>query len=154
VGVRIYLPMTASSIEALLHNREIVAPIGYAVTPALREWYESGDEEELEFSAQTEAARASLSQLNQAPWRRAVIAIDWEAATPTPERGRAAVSLDAPVPWNSVASALIDHPDAAEDVERAAKAIHGRDSDAEFLIDQAQSHELLWFATQELGFIF
>src|SRR5215472_7863863 len=52
---------------------------GYAVTPALREAYASGDEEELEYSAMTEAARASLRMLADdptAPPRRVVLAAE------------------------------------------------------------------------------
>jgi len=51
----------------------------YAVTPALREAYASGDEEELEYAALTEAARASLRMLAgnpAAPPRRVVLAAE------------------------------------------------------------------------------
>ena len=55
---------------------------GFAVTPALREAYASGDAEELEYAAMTEAARASLRLLAAdpaAPPRRVVLAAEMPA---------------------------------------------------------------------------
>ena len=52
---------------------------GFAVTPALREWYSSGDKEELEYVALLHAARASLRMLQDdpaAPARRVVLAAE------------------------------------------------------------------------------
>ena len=57
---------------------------GFAVTPSLREAYASGDEEELEYAAMTEAARASLRMLAAdpaAPPRRVVLAAEIPAGT-------------------------------------------------------------------------
>ena len=55
-----------------------------------------------------------------------------------------------------VAAALVDDRDAEAAVRAATlalpRALH--DEDARFAIDEAQSHELLWFAVQEFPFIF
>src|SRR5215831_12994439 len=106
--MRVYLPTTLTALACLLRAGEIgPAPVrGYAVTPALREKYASGDLEELEYVAMAHAARASLRLLAddpRAPRRRVVLAAD---------KG---------------------------------------DDDAQFAVDGAEGHELLWYAAQELG---
>ena len=77
--MRVYLPTTLTALACLLRAGVIgPAPVrGYAVTPALREWYASGDLEELEYVAMAQAARESLRLLAddpQAPRRRVVLA--------------------------------------------------------------------------------
>src|SRR5215475_4408252 len=79
--VRVYLPATLPAVAGLLRDGEIrPAPArGYAVTPALREWYASGDVEELEYVAMTHAARESLRLLAADPAasrRRVVLAAE------------------------------------------------------------------------------
>ena len=79
--MRVYLPATLSTLASLLRAGEISpAPVrGFAVTPALRESYASGDLEELEYVAMTHAGRASLRLLAadpDAPRRRVVLAAD------------------------------------------------------------------------------
>ena len=79
--MRVYLPTTLTALACLLRTGAIgPAPVrGFAVTPALREWYASGDLEELEYVAMAHAARASLRLLAddpQAPRRRVVLAAD------------------------------------------------------------------------------
>src|ERR1700691_1865589 len=56
--MRVYLPATIESLAAVLAKGEIApSPLhGYGVTPALREAYASGDEEELEYVAMLAAA--------------------------------------------------------------------------------------------------
>src|SRR6516162_567117 len=67
--MRVYLPATLSTLACLLRAGEIgPAPVrGFAVTPALREWYATGDLEELEYVAMTHAGRASLRLLAADP---------------------------------------------------------------------------------------
>jgi hypothetical protein len=53
-----------------------------------------------------------------------------------------------------VASAHIDGSDAEEDVRAATNVVLEADlgsEDAQFVVDQAEGHELAWYATQELG---
>ena len=79
--MRVYLPFTLPGLAELLASAEIGQPPrrGFAVTPALREWYVSGDLEELEYAAMMLAARASLRLLLEdpdAPPRRVVLAVE------------------------------------------------------------------------------
>ncbi|MGH3584929.1 MAG: DUF6912 family protein, partial [Pseudonocardia sp.] len=63
--MRIYVPATWPMLRSLVKNG-VLEPIGgtaFALTPALREAYTSGDDEELEYAAMTQAARASLRLL-------------------------------------------------------------------------------------------
>jgi hypothetical protein len=133
------------------------SPVAYAVTPALREWYTEGDEEELEYAATTAAARASLRRLagSDGPARRVVLAVDVPdgAARPAPDVDRAAVRLAGPVDLGQVVSALVDDPAAAGEVTAAASALgaaEAGDEDAAVLVDSVEDHELGWYAAQEL----
>src|SRR5437764_13543521 len=79
--MRVYLASTVRGLAAALRAGEIgPAPLtGFAVTPALREWYASGDLDELEYAAMAVAARASLRLLaadHGAPPRRVTLAAD------------------------------------------------------------------------------
>jgi len=114
--MRVYLPATLPGLAGLLRMAEIgPAPLrAFAVTPALREWYASGDLEELEYVAMMHAARASLRMLvedPQAPRRRVVIAAD----VPDQQVGTTAgfdeptvVEILAPVPLARVVSGHVD----------------------------------------------
>ncbi len=67
--------------DRLLRAGEVETSLvrGYAVTPALREWYSSGDIEELEYVAMMHAARESLRLLAAdpaSPRRRVVLAAE------------------------------------------------------------------------------
>ena len=77
--MRVYLASTLPELAAALQAGQIgPAPLaGFAVTPALREWYASGDLDELEYAAMALAARASLRMLagdTAAPPRRVTLA--------------------------------------------------------------------------------
>jgi hypothetical protein len=161
--VRVYLPTTLADLGSALVAGQIgPAPLtGFAVTPALREWYASGDEEELEYVAMLQAARASLRMLHadiKAPRRRVVLAAD----LPDPvivrngmeKPGQVAVTL--PVMLADVVSGHVDAAEAAADVDAAAAALPAADAgdgDAKFVVDSADGHELLWYATQELIYL-
>src|SRR3954464_14983342 len=76
--MRVSLPSTLSGLAGILQDRKLEpAPLtGYAVTPALREWYASADLEELEYAAMSDAAKDSLRLLAadpDAPSRRVVV---------------------------------------------------------------------------------
>lgn len=159
--MRVYLPFTLSVLAGLLDEPAAgAAPVhGYAVTPALREWYSSGDEEELEYVAMTQAARASLRLLHadpEAPPRRVVLAAEVPDDQVTGSGGfddPALVRISVPVGLADVASGHIDDPRAEADVRAAVAALaaaDGGDEDARFTVDGAEGHELLWYATQEL----
>ena len=161
-GMRVYLPFTLPALARLLAEAQTAAaPVrGFAVTPALREWYSSGDEEELEYVAMTHAARASLRLLRGdpgAPGRRVVLAAEVPEEYVAGVAGfdePALVEIGVPVRLVDVVSGHIDDPGAAADVRAAIAALpaaDGGDEDARFTVDGAEGHELLWYATQELS---
>ncbi|GAA1960932.1 DUF6912 family protein [Catenulispora subtropica] len=159
--MRVYLPATLSAL-AELHKTGRLSPApltAYAVTPALREWYTEGDSEELEYAAMTDAARASLRLLADAPdapRRRVVIAAEVPDAQAVPlyhgsEPGLVRVSAEVPLSW--VASLHVDDPAVLDEVALAVVllgAAEAGDEDAVFTVDGIDDHELLWYATQEL----
>jgi hypothetical protein len=156
--MRVYLPSTLPALaDALREGAVGPAPVhGFAVTPALREAYASGDEEELEYIAMLAAARESLRLLHAdpaAPRRRVVLAADAEATWIAYDDDPAAVIVTEVVPLAAVASGHVDDEDAEADVTVAADAVlaaDGGDEDAGFTVDGAEGHELAWYATQEL----
>jgi hypothetical protein len=162
--MRVYLPATRSSLVGILAKGEVgPAPLNaFAVTPALREAYASGDDEELEYVAMLAAARQSLRLLDADPdaaRRRVVLAVDvpdadvsWQAYDDEP----AAVLIAAAVPVTALAAGHVDEPAAETDVAAAADAITAADAgddDAAFAVDSAEAHELAWYATQELQYL-
>ena len=162
--MRVYLPSTLPALAGILVQGQAgPSPLpAFAVTPALREAYASGDDEELEYVAMLAAARQSLRLLGKdaaAPRRRVVLAADvpdsqvsWHAYDDEP----AAVLLDAAVPVTAVAAGHVDEPDAVPDVTAAADAVAAADAgddDASFTVDSAEAHELAWYATQELQYL-
>ncbi len=174
--MRVFLPSTLPALARALQAGQVgqVGPPhpggpagsgavpGFAVTPALREAYFSGDEEELEYAAMTEAARASLRMLAAdptAPPRRVVLAAEipaeqvrWDTGSGEPAR----VLVSAAVPIKLLASAHLDELDAAADVRAAVEALPAADTgeeDAKFAVDGAEGHELAWYATQELSYL-
>jgi len=162
--MRVYLPSTMPGLAGILAKGEAgPAPLrAFAVTPALREAYASGDDEELEYTAMLVAAKQSLRLLEadpEAPRRRVVLATDvpdsqvsWHAYDDEP----AAVLVSGPIPVTAIASRHLDELDAVADVAAAADAIiaaDGGDDDACFAVDSAEAHELAWYATQELQYL-
>jgi hypothetical protein len=160
--MRVYLAFTLPALAGALKQGELgPAPLrAFAVTPALREAYATGDEEELEYVAMLTAARQSLRLLAadpDAPRRRVVLAADvpdgavsWSAYDDEP----ATVVVTSAVPVSRLASGHIDALEAVRDVAAAAAAVSAADAgdeDAGFTVDGAEGHELAWYATQELG---
>ncbi|MFI1965950.1 DUF6912 family protein [Streptomyces pathocidini] len=163
--MRVYVPTTLPGLAAAYKAGELgPGPLdAFAVTPALREWYVSDDIEELEYAALTRSAQASLRLLAtdpQAPRRRAVVALDVPdaEAVADPDRGLdssllGAVSIARAVPFAKVAAVHVDAADAEADVSAAAAALGAADlgdDDAQFTVDGAEDHDLLWYATQEV----
>ncbi|MFI8089912.1 DUF6912 family protein [Streptomyces sp. NPDC086080] len=163
--MRVYVPLTLPGLaEAYRTGRLGDGPfVAYAVTPVLREWYVSDDIEELEYAALSRAALASLRLLAAdagAPRRRVVVAVDVSdgAARTDPDRGLDPATLGevrvaGPVRLAEAAAVHVDAQDAEADVAAAADALpaaDGGDDDAQFAVDGAEDHELLWYATQEI----
>ena len=163
--MRVYLATTWPALRAALAAGEIgPAPLaGFAVTPALRESYASGDEEELEYAAMAMAARASLRLLAAdagAPPRRVTVAADvpdHQVSGGADSGEPASVAIALAVPLARVVSAHLDDPQAAADVRAAVAALPAADrgdDDAKFTVDGAEGNELLWYAVQELPYLF
>lgn len=163
--MRVYVPLTLPGLAEAYKTGELgEGPfVAYAVTPALREWYLSDDIEELEYAALNRAALASLRLLAVEPGvvrRRVVVAVDVAdgAAVADPDLGLDPAALGevrvaGPVPLARAAAVHVDSDDAETDVAAAADALGAADQgddDAQFTVDGAEDHELLWFATQEI----
>ncbi len=159
-----YLPTTLAALALLLRSGAIgPAPVrGFAVTPALREWYASGDLEELEYVAMAHAARESLRLLAgdpQAPRRRVVLAADVPDELIAHDGGfdePTLVEIRAPVAMDRVVSGHVDDLVAETDIAEAVAALPAADKgddDARFVVDGAEGHELLWYAAQELPYL-
>jgi hypothetical protein len=180
--LRVYLPATVAMLRELVAAREIRAinDTAFAVTPALREAYAYGDDEELAEVAMSEAARASLRLLAQEledaadgepgdgdgeegeghfhppVYRRAVIAADVSGVTPRPDLDAGVVRLSGPVRYDRIASVHVDLAEAEPEVAKAVAVIDAADlgsEDAEFILGDAEDHQLAWYAAQELPFL-
>jgi hypothetical protein len=143
-----------------------LAPLGgtaFALTPALREAYATGDTEELEYVAMRDAARASLRLLaieligdQPALPRRVVIAADVENVVARPDLDDAAVRVSEPIPLAAVAAVHIDDPEAEYAVRQAADVVDAADlgnMEAEFILGEAEDFELAWYDPSELAFM-
>jgi len=162
----VYLPATTSVLRTLVDEGRLTGPLtAFAVTPGLREFYAlsdaGADEEELEYAALLAAARASLRLVDVDPSaarRRVVLAADVPESAVTevedPDADRGAVRITGDVPLAGVASAHVDGAEAEDDVRAAVNVVLEADlgsEDAQFVVEQAEGHELAWYATQEIG---
>jgi hypothetical protein len=164
--LRVYLPATTSVLRTLVDEGRLAGPhTAFAVTAQLREYFAlsdaEADTEELEYAALLTAARASLRLLDidpLAPRRRVVLAADVSddavESMDDPHVERGAVRVTADIRMQDVASAHIDGADAEDDVRAAVNVVLEADlgsEDAQFAVDQAEGHELAWYASQEIG---
>jgi hypothetical protein len=164
--VRVYLPATTNVLRTLVEEGRLTGPLtAFAVTPGLRDFYAlsdaGADEEELEYAALLAAARASLRLIDVDPSaarRRVVLAAEVPGSVVTevedPDADRGAVRISGDVALAAVASAHVDGAEAEDDVRAAVGVVLEADlgsEDAQFVVDQAEGHELAWYATQEIG---
>jgi len=159
--MRVYLPATSGVLRELVETGRLgPSPLtAFAVTPDLREWYRDGDLDELEYAALLEAARGSLRLLDEDPTaarRRVVVAADVpdDAVDVRADLDRAVVRVTVPVSLSMIAAVHLDGQEAEPAVRAAADAVLEADlgsDDAKFLLDEAEGHELLWYASQEVG---
>jgi len=144
--------------DQVLHARSGTA---FAVTPTLREAYAQGDDDELAEVALREAALASLRLLagegaSSMPPRRAVVVAEVGELTARPDLDDAVVRLSSPIAFADVIAAYVDNADAEAAVLAAIEAVDEADlgdEDAEFVVGDAQDHDLAWYASQELPFL-
>lgn len=164
--MRVYLPATTTVLRTLVEEGRLPGPhTVFAVTPQLRQYYAhsdaEADTEELEYAALLGAARASLRLIDVDPTaarRRVVVAADVPDAAVSPfddpDTDRGAARVEADIRMKDVASAHVDGAEAEDDVRAAVNVVLEADlgsDDAQFLVDQAEGHELAWYATQEIG---
>ena len=163
-------------LQRLVADRSVTAVNGtaFAVTPALRESYAEGDDDELAEVALREAALASIRLLagvgdelssdiagraapaSELPPRRAVLVADVDGATARPDLDDAVVRLSGPIAIDDTIAAYVDNADAETAVRAAIDAVDAADlgdEDAELTVGDAQDHDLAWYATQELPFL-
>ncbi len=155
--MRVYFPATLTMLSELTDTGEF-RPIGgtaFALTPALRESFSAGDDEELAEVAMRDAARASLRLLSgeapepgdvqadseleadaevtkpgvtpKLPPRRVVISADVDDVTPRPDLDNAVVKVAGPIPISAIASVHVDGADAEDAVRTAAVVIDAAD---------------------------
>jgi hypothetical protein len=157
--MRVYLPTTLAGLAGAHTAGVFDGPLdAHAVTGAVREWYVSGDLEELEYAAFTDAAEASLRllALAEGPRRRVVVAADVPDGDVRPRAGspyRSAVTVTSGVALRAVASVHVDEDEAHEVVAQAAAALPAADDgddDARFALDEAEATELLWYDVTEI----
>ncbi|WP_017973470.1 DUF6912 family protein [Actinopolyspora halophila] len=176
--MRIYIPATLRMLRDFFEQRSLqpLSGTAFALTPALREAYSSGGDEELEYAAMREAARASLRLISGEQdepqgaeqqdeqgeersgqrTRRVVVAADAQDVTLRPDLDHAVVRVSGQVPWNTVAAVHVDTEEAEQDVRAAAGVIDAADlgdEQAELTLGDAEDHELAWFAPQEVPFM-
>ncbi len=161
--MRVYIPATLAMLQQLVADRTLHARSGtaFAVTPTLRESYAEGDDDELAEVALREAALASLRLLagegqSGMPPRRAVMEAEVDDVTARPDLDDAVVRLAGPVAFDDVIAAYVDNADAEAAVLPAIEAVDAADlgdEDAEFVVGDAQDHDLAWYAPQELPFL-
>lgn len=158
--MRVYIPATLAMLEKFVADGSIQPRSGtaFAVTPALRESYAEGDDEELAEVAIGETALASLRLLaveDDPRLRRAVLVADADAR-PRPDLDDAAVRVDGPIGMDQVVAAYVDNA-AAEPAVAAAIAVIDEadlgDEDAELTVGDAQDHALAWYDRSELPFL-
>ena len=160
--MRVYIPATLAMLSLLIADGDFQPRSGtaFAVTPALRESYAEGDDEELAEVAIAEAAMASIRLLatesaDDLPLRRAVVIADADAES-RPDLDTAVVRLKGRIGLEQVVAVYVDNAAAEPAVAAAIEVIDAADlgdEDAELTVGDAQDHALAWYATQELPFL-
>ena len=161
--MRVYIPATFDMLSSLAEARSLTARggWGFAVTPALLEFYTSGDEEEIAHLAFQDAARASLrllatGQPERFPHRRVVVSADIEdgSVEVSPESGESVVRLDPPQVY--LDDIVCFHVDIAGSEAATAAAVEVVDAadlgdeDAELTVGDALDNFMAWYEVQEL----
>ncbi|MEZ2121493.1 MULTISPECIES: hypothetical protein [unclassified Corynebacterium] len=162
--MRVYIPATFDMLAELAQERVLSARggWGFAVTPALLEFYTSGDEEEIAHLAFLDAARASLRLLatgeqERFPHRRVVVSadIDDDAVSFSAESGESVVRLDPPrVNLDDVVCFHVDIAGSEGATAAAVQVVDAADlgdEDAELTVGDALDNFMAWYEVQELG---
>jgi Family of unknown function (DUF6912) len=156
--MRVFLPLTLTSLAAVHRSGQLPAGNGHAATSRLRAAWADADEEDCAYAALMAAGYDSLLLLAadpSAPPRRVVVAADVASAQGAVGAASAdltAVVVAAPVPLMQVAAIHVDDVAAAADVRAAIAAVPAATTGDGAALDTVDlgEHELQWFATQEL----
>ena len=121
-------------------------PLGYAATELMLDALGDVDPEEIDEQLRDAAAYHSVAELKSD--RRVVIVADIARSEAHAIDGGhpADVTLDAAIPADAIACALVDEPDAIMDGEPAAAG----DKAA---LDRLEARDLLWFGPTELAYV-
>ncbi|MBP3088741.1 hypothetical protein EML15_06200 [Corynebacterium sp. sy017] len=161
--MRVYLPATFSMLRELSQTGVIHARSGYgfAVTPALTDFFESGTEEEIAEYAFDEASRASLRLLaigdDFFPHRRVVVSVDIDDGRVSfvPNLDEAVLKIEpAQIAVSDVAAIHIDVESSEEAVAKAIAVIDEADlgdEDAMLVVGDALDNFLAWYDPSELS---
>ncbi|MCQ9343099.1 hypothetical protein NQ015_04410 [Corynebacterium sp. 153RC1] len=164
--MRVFIPATFDILAELAENGAFHARSGYgfAVTPALREFFTEGEDEELSEIAFDDAARASLRLLatgeaGRYPHRRVVISVDIDDSKVAlyPDGGEAVVKLAEPeVKLAQLAAIHVDLEAAEEATAKAVELVDAADlgdEDAELAVGDALDNFMAWYDPSELAML-
>ncbi|GAB2500095.1 hypothetical protein CATRI_03020 [Corynebacterium atrinae] len=164
--MRVYLPATFGMLAGLNETGTLTARSGwgFAVTPALVEFYTAGDEEEIAHAAFLDAAEASLRLLaigdeETFPNRRVVLSVDIDDSVVEmqPDLGESIVKLLPPqVTVDDLAAIHIDIEESEDATRAAIDAIDASDLgdvDAELVVGDAQDNFMAFYDPTELPFL-
>ena len=85
-----------------------------------------------------------------------MLVADVDDVTARPDLDDAVVRVAGPISLDEVIAAYVDNADAEAAVLAAIEAVDAADlgdEDAEFVVGDAQDHDLAWYAPQELPFL-
>lgn len=164
--MRVYVPATFGMLSSLNEDSVLTARSGwgFAMTPALVEFYTAGDEEEIAHAAFLDAAEASLRLLaigdeDKFPHRRVVVTIDLpdERVELQPDNGESVVKLNpAQIELKDIAALHVDIEESEETTRAAIDVIDESDlgdPDAELTVGDAQDKLMAWYDPTELPFL-